>query len=73
MLKDTWKFPWTLSVKNFLYTLNFIGYVEISMAHLGKNIFELVSMLPDTWKFLWTLLVRISELVSKLQDTWKFP
>ena len=27
------------------------------MDHLGKNIFELVSMLQDTWKFPWTLSV----------------
>ena len=44
LLQDTWKFPWTLSVKNFWYSLNVTGYMEISMDHLGKNIFELVSM-----------------------------
>ena len=61
MLQDAWKFPWTLSVKNFWYSLkiNVTGYVEISMDHLiGKNIFELVSMLQDARKFPWTLSVQ---------------
>ena len=59
MLRDTWKIPLTLWVKNFGYSPNVTGYVEISMDHLlGKNIFELVSMLEGTWKFLCTLSVK---------------
>ena len=55
MSQDTWKFPWTLSVTNFMdpfrkefVSLNITGCMEISMDPLSKNIFELVSMLEGT-------------------------
>ena len=39
MLVCTWKFPWTLSVRNFLISLNVTGYMEISMDPLGNLTF----------------------------------
>ena len=76
MLQDTWKFPWTLSLKNFWYSLkiNVTGYVEISMDHLGKNIFEFKSQCYRIQEnFHGLFQYRISELVSVLLGTWKFP
>ena len=75
-LQDTWKFPWTLSVKNFWYSLkiNVTSYVEISMDHLGKNIFEFKSQCYRIQgNFHGLFQYRISELVSVLLGTWKFP
>ena len=44
MLEGTWKFPWTLLVRNFWISLNITGYVEISMDPFGKTFLNNISL-----------------------------
>ena len=73
MLQGTWKIPSTLSVQNFLNSLNVTRYIEMSMYPFGQEFLNKSQLYMAHGNFHAPLWTKIFELVSMLQGKWKFP